>query len=79
MSLDELRPIKGARGNIKLTTDNRLKLKLYRSLGIDAEPDADGRYRRAVVRNMERGDIHVVDINPQYSRSYYANRFWDVL
>lgn len=63
----------------RLTIDDRLKLKLYRSLGIDAEPDTAGEYRRAVVRNMDKGDVHVVDIDPQYSRSYYANKFWEVL
>lgn len=63
----------------RLTIDDRLKLKLYRSLGIDAEPDADGQYRKAVVRNMDQGSVHVVDIDPQYSRSYYANKFWEVL
>lgn len=66
-------------GSERRLTSDRLKLKLYRSLGIDAEPDADGQYRRAVVRNADRGDVHVVDIDPQYSRSYYANKFWAVM
>lgn len=57
-------------------SSHRLKLKLYRSLGIDVEPDADGRFTKAIVCNEKEGSAHVVEIDPQFSRTYYANRFW---
>ena len=56
-----------------------LKLKVYRSLGIDVEPDAAGNYNKAVVRNSEKGDVHVVNIDPKFSRYFYANYFWSTL
>ena len=58
----------------------RLKLKVYRMLNIDIEPDADtGLYNKAVVRNKEKGDVHVVNIDPKVSRYFYANFFWDTM
>lgn len=57
-----------------------LKLKVYRMLGIDVERDAEtGVYQRAVVRNRAKGDVAVVNIDPKFSRYFYANYFWDVL
>ena len=54
----------------------RLKLKVYRSLGIDAEPDAAGNFTKAVIRNRQKGDVHVVNIEPRFSRFFYADYFW---
>ncbi|KAF1811853.1 Spc24-domain-containing protein [Eremomyces bilateralis CBS 781.70] len=57
-----------------------LKLKVYRSLGIDAEPDtATGQYNKAVIRNTAKGDVHVVNIDTKFSRYFYANYFWQTL
>ena len=56
-----------------------LKLKVYRTLGIDVEPDAAGQFAKAVVRNSARGDVHVVNIDPKFSRFYYANYFWSTI
>jgi len=53
-----------------------LKLKVYRSLGIDAEADATGNYTKAVIRNKQKGDVHVVNIEPRFSRFFYADYFW---
>ncbi|KAF2621905.1 Spc24-domain-containing protein [Macroventuria anomochaeta] len=54
-----------------------LKLKLYRTLGIDVEADATtGQYNKAVVRNAAKGDVHVVNIDPKFSRHFYTNYFW---
>lgn len=54
-----------------------LKLKLYRSLGIDVEADrTTGEYNKAVVRNAIKGDVHVVQIDPKFSRHFYTNYFW---
>ena len=58
---------------------NRLKLKIYRSLGIDVEPDNAGKYNKAVIRNNRKGDVHVVNIDPKFSRFFYANYFWQTI
>lgn len=54
-----------------------LRLAVYRSLGIDVEADKDGNYNKAVVRNAAKGDVHIVNIDPKFSRAFYANFFWD--
>jgi kinetochore protein Spc24 len=57
-----------------------LKLKVYRMLNIDVEPDKEtGLYTKAVVRNAQKGDVHVVNIDPKFSRYFYANYFWNTL
>ncbi|KAF2639546.1 Spc24-domain-containing protein [Massarina eburnea CBS 473.64] len=54
-----------------------LKLKVYRTLGIDVEADATtGQYNKAVIRNAAKGDVHVVNIDPKFSRHFYTNYFW---
>ena len=58
-------------------TINSLKLKLYRTLGIDVEADpTTGQYNKAVIRNAAKGDVHVVNIDPKFSRHFYTNYFW---
>lgn len=54
----------------------RLRLKIYRSLGIDVEADEAGNYNKAIIRNSRKGDVHVVNIDPKFSRFFYANYFW---
>lgn len=57
-----------------------LRLKVYRSLGIDIERDEkDGEWARAVVRNDRKGDVHVVNMDKKFSRYFYANYFWQTL
>ena len=57
-----------------------LRLKVYRSLGIDIERDErDGEWTRAVVRNDRKGDVHVVNVDKKFSRFFYANYFWQTL
>lgn len=59
-----------------------LRLRVYRSLGIDIERDAkdgSGEFARAVVRNDRKGDVHVVNIDKKFSRYFYANYFWNTL
>jgi kinetochore protein Spc24, fungi type len=53
-----------------------LRLKIYRGLGIDAERDESGSYSKAVIRNSRAGDVHVVNMDPKFSRFFYANFFW---
>ncbi|KAI1478452.1 Spc24-domain-containing protein [Daldinia eschscholtzii] len=57
-----------------------LRLKVYRSLGIDLERDEkDGEFSRAIVRNDRKGDIHVINMDKKFSRFFYANYFWQTL
>ena len=56
-----------------------LRLKIYRSLGVDIEPDNAGNFNRAVVRNSRKGDVHVVNIDPKFSRFFYANYLWQTI
>ncbi|KAL9020200.1 MAG: hypothetical protein Q9185_002570 [Variospora sp. 1 TL-2023] len=56
-----------------------LKLKVYRSLGIDIDPDSSGTYNKATIRNTQKGDVHVVNIDPRFSRFFYANYFWQTI
>ncbi|PSN71546.1 Spc24-domain-containing protein [Corynespora cassiicola Philippines] len=59
---------------------NVLKLKVYRTLGIDVEADpTTGQYNKAVIRNVAKGDVHVVNIDPKFSRHFYTNYFWRTL
>ena len=58
---------------------HRLKLKVYRSLGIDIEADNAGNYNKAIIRNVLKGDVHVVNIDPKFSRFFYANYFWQTM
>lgn len=55
-------------------------MKVYRSLGIDAEQDATtGDFTRAVIRNTAKGDVNVVNVDPKFDRFFYANYFWGSL
>ncbi|KAH7128768.1 Spc24 subunit of Ndc80-domain-containing protein [Dendryphion nanum] len=57
-----------------------LKLKVYRTLGIDVEADkTTGIYNKAVIRNAAKGDVHVVTIDPKFSRNFYTQYFWRTL
>jgi kinetochore protein Spc24, fungi type len=58
-----------------------LRLKVYRSLGIDIEREGGegGEWKRAVVRNDRKGDVHVVNMDKKFSRYFYANYFWQTL
>lgn len=56
---------------------HRLKLQVYRSLGIDVSQDAaTGNFNRAVVRNATKGDVNVVNVDGKLDRTFYANMFW---
>lgn len=57
----------------------RLKLKLYRSLGIDIDADAVGKYSKAIVRNTRKGDVHVVDLNVESRTRRPADELWNAL
>ncbi|PHH64622.1 hypothetical protein CDD81_4233 [Ophiocordyceps australis] len=70
----------GGRGGDAVDDEVLLRLKLYRSLGIDIERDQEGgEWTRAVVRNDRKGDVHVVNMDKKFSRFFYANYFWQML
>jgi kinetochore protein Spc24 len=60
--------------------DYRLKLQFFRSLGIDATQDPKtGEYTRAIIRNSNRGDVNVVNVDGKMPPNFTANMFWDAL
>ncbi|KAL2159805.1 hypothetical protein VTH06DRAFT_1938 [Thermothelomyces fergusii] len=72
-------PAAGGAGGL-LEDEVLLRLKVYRSLGIEIERDSkDGEFNRVVVRNDRKGDVHVVNIDRKFSRFFYANYFWQCL
>ncbi|KAF2154071.1 Spc24-domain-containing protein [Myriangium duriaei CBS 260.36] len=56
-----------------------LRLRVYRGLGIEAEADENGEFRRAVVRNRAKGDVSVVSLEKGRDRMFYAGHFWGCL
>lgn len=56
-----------------------LRLKVYRGLGIELERDADGECMKAIIRNMSKGDVNIVNVDNKFSRFFYANYFWQHL
>lgn len=65
--------------SIRRLTFPRLRLKIYRSLGVDIEADDAGNFTKAVIRNSRKGDVHVVNIDPKFSRFFYSNYFWSTM
>lgn len=57
----------------------RLKLKLYRSLGINLESDVQGQFNKAVVRNTQKGLVSVIPIDSSLPRTAYADRLWEAV
>ena len=69
----------------------RLKLHLYRSLGISAEQDpSTGEFNRAIVRKLpiadggdglgaSKGDVNVIKVDGKLDRAFYTGMFWDAL
>lgn len=57
-----------------------LKLKVYRSLGMEIERDDEsGEYNKVVITSDKKGDIHVVNMDGKFSKFFYANYFWKML
>ncbi|KAL9043590.1 MAG: hypothetical protein Q9214_003227 [Letrouitia sp. 1 TL-2023] len=56
-----------------------LKLKVFRSLGIDVEADNTGAFNKATIRNTRKGDVHVVNVDPKFSRFFYSNYLWQTI
>jgi len=57
-----------------------LKLKVYRSLGIEADKDEQtGEFAKVVVRGKGKGDVQVINLDQKFSKFFYANYFWQTL
>lgn len=72
----------GGSGSAPTEDEVLLRLRVYRSLGIELERDGaghDGEWSRAVIRNDRKGDVHVVNMDKKFSRFFYANYFWQTL
>jgi len=54
-----------------------LRLWLYRSLGITLEQDEAGNYNKATIANTKKGDVHVLNMDPKFSKYFYADYFWE--
>lgn len=68
------------RGDFANNCTSRLKLQVYRSLGIDVSQDPNtGVFNRAVIRNPAKGDVNVVNVDGKVDRKVYADMFWDSL
>lgn len=87
-------PADEARRRDPISDEVLLRLSVYRSLGIDLERSgggggnddsnkdaaaAPGEYTKAVIRSDRRGDVHVVNLDSNFSRHFYANYFWETL
>ncbi|TLS30485.1 hypothetical protein PpBr36_02902 [Pyricularia pennisetigena] len=75
----ELQGVEGEPGAADPVEDEvLLRLKVYRSLGIELEREGE-EWSRAVIRNDRKGDVHVVNMDKKFSRFFYANYFWNTL
>jgi kinetochore protein Spc24 len=43
------------------------------------EQDEAGNYNKATIGNTKKGDVHVVNIDPKFSKYFYANYFWQTM
>lgn len=48
-------------------------------MGIDIEADESGNYKKAIIRNGRKGDVHVVNIDPKFDQFFYTNYFWQAM
>ena len=71
---------------------SRLKLHIYRSLGMSATQDpSTGEFNRAVVRKARtpesedgpssaaKGDVNIINVDRKLSREFYTSMFWDAM
>jgi kinetochore protein Spc24 len=57
-----------------------LQLWVYHSLGIELQEDGTGSFSKAVVRNPTKGDVHVINIEPQrFPPEFYVEYLWKLL
>lgn len=79
---DGVEGVRGGDGGVE--DEVLLRLKVYRSLGMELEKsddgsgkkDGGGEFNRVVLRNDKRGDVYVVKIDGGFLRFFYVNYFW---
>ncbi|KND03755.1 uncharacterized protein SPPG_01210 [Spizellomyces punctatus DAOM BR117] len=59
-------------------TEQRLKLELFRSLGIELQRSDAGEFTKCKVRCYPRHDIQILEFEDKFSRYFYANMLWDM-
>ncbi|TPX68602.1 hypothetical protein SpCBS45565_g03004 [Spizellomyces sp. 'palustris'] len=59
-------------------TEQRLKLELFRSLGIELQRSDVGEFTKCKVRCYPRHDIQILEFEDKFSRYFYANMLWDM-
>lgn len=76
----EIQGVEGGDGSKRLLVEDEvlLKLKIYRSLGFDREVGEGGKDERVVLRKGKEA-VHVVNVDPKFSKHFYANHFWGLL
>lgn len=76
----ELQGVDGAPEAVRTAVEDEvlLKLKVYRSLGVEVEREG-GEWRKAVVKGRGKGDVKVVVVEKRFSKFFYANYFWDAM
>ncbi|TAQ91036.1 hypothetical protein B7494_g648 [Chlorociboria aeruginascens] len=77
----ELQGIDGGDNARRGTVDDEisLKLKVYRSLGVEIERDENGEYSKAVIRSGKKGICNTVNLDNKFSKFFYANYFWQTM
>ncbi|KAF4635872.1 hypothetical protein G7Y89_g2209 [Cudoniella acicularis] len=57
-----------------------LRLKIYRGLGLEAEKEGgSAEYNKVIVRNGKMGEVHIVHLENNFSKFFYANYFWNIV
>lgn len=61
-----------------LTLKNRLKLKVFKSLGISFDGDDPESHTKALIHSPETNDIHTLPLE-SYTSYFISNYIWDKL
>ncbi|KAJ6257056.1 hypothetical protein Dda_7940 [Drechslerella dactyloides] len=77
-SLDHESPMQS---NTALSEDETiLRLKIYRSFGIELREDGAGGYSSAIINKKDQGDVAMIKLdNRKLKRSTYTDFFWDAI
>ncbi|EPS43483.1 hypothetical protein H072_2508 [Dactylellina haptotyla CBS 200.50] len=67
--------------NTALSEDETiLRLKIYRSFGIDLREDGAGGYSSAIINKKDQGDVAMIKLdNRKLKRSTYTDFFWNAI
>ncbi|KAK6512755.1 kinetochore-associated Ndc80 complex subunit spc24 [Arthrobotrys conoides] len=66
--------------NTALSEDETiLRLKIYRSFGIELKEDGAGGYSSAIINKKDQGDVAMIKLDSRLKRSTYTDFFWDAI